>query len=480
MSAQHPRRHFIVTSSALAAGLWIPPTKKSSAAEGPLPTKAILRPTTDNLFRVRMEVSLEGLLQFPKDPLVSKQKDRELPLKATSVIDFEELLTRDGAQRPQGSRRYYYEARSEAEAKTDRQLLELRKEAKRLVSRRSGGAEIIYSENTFLDHNELALLQTPLSSFALDEILPREEVSVGSTYQPAPETLAQLLNLDAVQSSTVRGEVIALDSMTARVQWSGHLEASSDGVPTSLDLAAKMIFDRKSNAVTWLAVSIRENREIGLARPGFEVGATVKLLRQRLESPNATGDSAPLEIEDAPPKERLLVNLRSLPGRFTAFMDRQWHVINDQAGATTLRMIVNEKSLAQCDLRPLPNLKPGEQLTLEAFQAEIRRALGTQFGQFIESEEGLSGGQLRAMRVVVMGQSSTGEVPVQWVFLQFSDDTGRRLAATFIVPNEHVEAFGGSDAQLANSLAFLDPAGETTPAPAQASTATKPGATPKK
>jgi hypothetical protein len=127
-------------------------------------------------------------------------------------------------------------------------------------------------------------------------------------------------------------------------------------------------------------------------------------------------------------------------------------VISDAPGQTTLRMVEADRAIAQCDVRPLPDMKPGQQLTLEAFQIEIRKTLGDQFGELLEAEEGLNGGGLRTLRVAVVGMVQ--QVPVQWVFLHFSDDSGRRLGATFSLESSQVDAFLGSDAQLANSLQF--------------------------
>ena len=40
--------------------------------------------------------------------------------------------------------------------------------------------------------------------------------------------------------------------------------------------------------------------------------------------------------------------------------------------------------------------------------------------------------------------------------LHFSDDTGRRILATFTMEGDHIEAFAGSDIQLASTLRFTE------------------------
>ena len=81
--------------------------------------------------------------------------------------------------------------------------------------------------------------------------------------------------------------------------------------------------------------------------------------------------------------------------------------------------------------------------------------MGDRFTEFFEAEEGLNGNTLRTMRVVATGLVQ--EVPVQWVFMHFSDDFGRQVSATFTLESSNVEIFAGSDAQLANSFQFLKP-----------------------
>lgn len=456
------RRRFLQLASSLSAATFV--LGKSfggnlldTAQVAAVESKGLrIVPAKGDLYRVRMEISLEGNIDLPKDPLLSKKRERRLPLKATSVIDFEERLTRDQAGKPEAARRYYYTATSDSVAGETSQKNELRKEAKRVVARLNEGPVVLYGEKEYLTHSELELLQDPICSLAIDGLLPTAVIKVGDTWEPSAEVLARVLNLDGVQDTSVVGEIASIDDSNIRMVIKGRADASVSGVPTAIDLAGKMTFDRKSAAIVWFAVALREVREIGLSKPGFEVGATVKFIRQAVDSPNAVRDTTPIDITKPVPAEKLLVSFDSEPGLFSAFLNRQWQTLNGSKGLTTLRMISNEKALAQCDIRELPRMKPGEQLTLEAFQSEIKKSLGDRFGEFFEVEEGLNNAGLRTMRAVAGGVVQN--IPVQWVFLHFSDDSGRRVAATFTLESSNVESFAGADAQLANSFAFTKPA----------------------
>lgn len=462
------RRQFLIASSALGVAAASPGAALAA-------TDAVrLVPSPDqDLFRVRMEMTLEGNVEVAKNVLVSKRRDRQLPITATSTVDFEERWTRDEQSQPAAARRYYHEATSESTIAGRSDKRRLRSDLRRVTAQVVGGSTVLYGESEYLTHDELNLLQSPLCSLAIDGVLPDQAIVAGDKWEPLPETLGRLLNLDEVKESTVSGEVVSVTDGEAKLQLQGRIEGSIHGVSTAIDLASKMTFDRTAGAVTWIAVAMRERREIGRAEPGFEIAARVKLVRQPLESPQNLAEATPVDVTQPPPAGQLLVHVDSDPGKFTAFLSRQWRVISDTPGLTILRMISDDKAVAQCEVRSLVAMKAGEQLTLEAFQADVRRSLAKGFGSFLEAEEGVNGGNLRTLRLAVEGQVE--DVPVQWVFLHFSDDSGRRMAATFTLEAGQVEPFGGSDAQLANSFQFK--ATEKDKAPAQAA---KPSGTSRK
>jgi hypothetical protein len=134
-------------------------------------------------------------------------------------------------------------------------------------------------------------------------------------------------------------------------------------------------------------------------------------------------------------------------------LDRRWRMMKDAAGEAVLRMIDNDQSIAQLNLRPLPRLAEGEQWTLAAFQQDIRKTLGNRFGELIESHEGVTDSGLRLLRVVVGGQ--VDEVPIQWIMIHVSDDSRRRVIATWTMDGDSVPKLAGSDIQLAATMRLI-------------------------
>ncbi len=122
-------------------------------------------------------------------------------------------------------------------------------------------------------------------------------------------------------------------------------------------------------------------------------------------------------------------------------------------GSAVLRMVEDDRSIAQCDIRPAGNMAKGVQLTLAAFIVDIKQSLDKRFGQLLESREEVNEFGLRVMRVTAQG--SVEGVPIQWVFMHFSDDNGRRLLATMTVAVADLDSFAGSEVQLDASLRFI-------------------------
>jgi hypothetical protein len=146
--------------------------------------------------------------------------------------------------------------------------------------------------------------------------------------------------------------------------------------------------------------------------------------------------------------------------------DRNWKVIHDNGQTAILRMIENDRVISQCNIHQVAKLDAGQQITLEAFQEEVRKSLDKNFASFATSEERLSEVGLRVLQVTAVGQTS--ELPVQWIFYHLSDDSGRRLSMVFTVGGELADKLAGTDAQMASSLRFLELPAESTQEPTPA------------
>ncbi|GAA4471344.1 hypothetical protein [Novipirellula rosea] len=468
------RRKFLGMASVLVAGTAVSASALSVAlahAEEPSSTKVgqeISEPVTlavnsnSQLFRVRMELDVEGNVNVPANSLVSRKKAMVVPLKSEAVFDYEERYRLpDDAQTGSfvtATERLYHEAESINELNGLKRHSKLRSAVAHTMLRRDTLPEVLYSTTESLTNDELGLLRVPVSSVAVDGMLPEDAVVVGDQYIIDSEPMRYLLNLTSVEQSEVKAEVVSVTSTDARIQVRGNVDGSVEGVPTKIRVVGKLTFDRKAGVTTWFAMAVHETREIGIAVPGFDVAATIKMVRQPLaKTIKMPAKPLPVDITAAVDPTHLLVDLQSDQVGIATRMDRRWRMMTDARGVAMMRMIENDRSIAQCDFRRLSKLEEGKQWTMEALQQDIKKTLGEQLVQLELANETVSDEGLRVLTVIARG--AVQEVPIRWIIQHFSDDTGRRVLATFTMEGDSVDAFASSHVQLSETLRFRDPSG---------------------
>ncbi|NND99448.1 MAG: hypothetical protein HKN47_19200 [Pirellulaceae bacterium] len=450
------RRRFLAALTVMTASFCVPTVVVDAAEQND--RVAIAVSAERDLMRVRMEMDVKGNVNVPSDSLISRKSELTLPIESTAVLDYEERYRRpidaDPSSEITAIERYYHEAHSTRKLNRSASDFRLRESVRHTHVRRDSLPETIYAVDDYFTHEELGLLRVPVSSVAVDQLLPRDTVAVGDKHRPSCATLASVLNLTSVETSTVSMRVMDIDAAKVKFELSGKVVGSVEGVPTSLHTVGKLTFDRRIGTTTWLAMAVHETREIGKAEPGFDVAATIKMVRQPMPKTVAlpvTPDAMAIETEI--PQDRLYIDLQSDKVAVSAIMDRRWRMMADLSGNAMMRMIENDRSIAQCNLRPLARLEPGKQWTLEAFQADVRRTLGKELDDLVEADQRVSASGLRVLRIAAHGRVEG--VPIQWIMLHFSDDSGRRVLATFTMSSDSSEAFVGADVQLADSLRLL-------------------------
>ncbi len=478
-SAPETRRRFLCRSSLLALagaspGALTAIAPNGVAAEKPEPPAGLAESEVSlrvdqqrQLFRVRLEMDVKGNVHVPERSPASKKRTSEFPLTSRAVFDYEERYRLPegaaGGSLVTAAERYYHQATSRRRLNRDEHQVALSDGARQTVVRRETLPETIYAVDDYFSHQELDLLEVPASSMAVDRLLPESAVRVGSTFPTESEAVRSLLNLSSVESNDVQGELVELTESEAKIRLAGNIDGTVNGVPTKLRIAGKLTFDRHLGFCRWLAMAVHETREIGKAKPGFDVAATIKLLRKPLESPIALPTSPrPLQITEPVPAERTLVALKSRELGISVLMNRRWRMMRDVPGSAMMRMIEQDRSIAQCNIRPLVVLPEDRQWTLAALEQQVRQSLGDQLTEFVDASEGVTESGLLGLQVTANGQVEG--VPVRWVVIHLADEQGNRALATFTMDAGVIDTFAGSDIQFANSFEFTrSPDGEGTP-----------------
>jgi hypothetical protein len=147
---------------------------------------------------------------------------------------------------------------------------------------------------------------------------------------------------------------------------------------------------------------------------------------------------------------------------FRVLLDPRWRVIMDRREVTVMRWVDEGDVVAQCNISTLPPLAAGKQLQLEEFQKDIQKALGENFGSFLEASQSIAPNGLRVLRVSAVGEAS--ELPIHWIYYHLSNDEGRRLSFVFTMEADKSNRFAGADDPFAASLELFEPTATAEPA----------------
>jgi len=303
-----------------------------------------------------------------------------------------------------------------------------------------------------LTREELELIDVPASGLALAALLPLRVVKVDQSWQQPDWAVARLLGLDVVSQHDVTGTLTEVKDNVAVISLQGKVSGAIGGVTSEIELTGKLNFDLKQRAVTWLALGYKENRAIGHAQPGFEIVGKVRMIAAPIRSASEVNDQALANLPTKAANDSTLIEFSAESAGYGLMHDRRWNVMVDRHDVTILRMVDRGDLIAQCNISRLPQLAKGEQLTLEAFQEDVKKTLGKNFSQIAEATQEVSDAGIRTLRVIVSG--NTADIPIQWTYYHLSDEAGNRASLVFTIEGNLVERFAQIDRELIAAFRF--------------------------
>lgn len=448
---------------------WMVGVQTAYAESGDRKFDLSTRDSTEAIRDVQVVIEVSGDLKLNAD---GKQVNR-LPMRVSGTSRYDErtLRPRSGDNSKRDAR-YYRDARATIAIGENRLEMGLSDNRKLVVAEASSSKVTLFSPLGPLTRDELELIQTQGSSSLLDRLAPSSPVGLNAEWTHASNDLAILLGLDAVYQSDIKSTLRQVENHVAIVDMSGQVNGAIDGVASDITLKAKYNINLQSHRVTWLAMSIREDRAIGHATPGFDVTARVRVeINEKPASPelsNSLLNQLPLDLNLG----STLLRLESTLGGFGLLHARDWQMMVDRHDVTILRMIDQGELIAQCNISSLPDLAAGKRVQLSEFQADIEKALGKNFGQFVEASQQKNASGQRVLRAVVSGLAS--ELPIQWIYYHLADDAGRQTALVFTMDAKVVEKFAAADESIVSTFEFITRAAPTPAPAASGETAAKP------
>jgi hypothetical protein len=418
--------------------------------------------------QAKVVVEVEGSLRINADG----SEVKHLPMKVEANLSYVErtLIAEPGLIAARVAR-HYRDATAVLQLRDAKIESKLREDRRLIVAQSSASEASIFSPLGPLERDELDLLDVPGACLPLGALLPREAVSVGSTWKVSNEAAGRLFGLEAVNDQDLTATLTKVEDNLAIITLTGKVAGAVGGVSTEIEAKGSLNFDLQQRAVTWLALAYQEKRAIGHAQPGFEVTGKVRWVAGPITKSEELADSVLRSLPTTSGPATTLVEFRNPQAGIQVAHDRRWRVMVERRELTVLRLIDRGDLIAQCNISPLPELPAGEQLTLEGFQADVKQTLGKNFGEIVEASQEVTDAGQRILRVVVAGTAS--ELPIQWSYYHVSNNAGRRVALVFTLESSLVERFPQVDRELIDSLSFIElpsptPADPTEPQPADA------------
>ena len=343
--------------------------------------------------RVGIELDVTGELVVPvgRDGAPSRE-----PVEMTARFDFEETAADTPPQT--GSKdqaaggvvavasRSYRDATASMRVGGTTTNATLAADARRLLVARCGTTPIPYLAEAFLTADEFDLLETPFDSLLLDELLAKEPVTIGQTWEIPADLTAGLLAIDTVESGGLEARVEDVIDERAKVVISGIVDGAADGVPTHVTVEGQFTVAARSVAaveaasdnepvrhelhgrVAQVSAVIRERRQASHVAPGFEVEAKLLVTRTPVDADRPVADPTAEPAADSTPSSPVQgsplrrsgaaapgqVWYRDADGRLDLVHDTRWRRVEDNANGLVMRLVDRGALVGQCSISSLP------------------------------------------------------------------------------------------------------------------------------
>ena len=197
---------------------------------------------------------------------------------------------------------------------------------------------------------------------------------------------------------------------------------------------------------------IKEQRGVGHVSPGLDVVAKVTMRISPLAESTHLTKEALAKLSPVPTPELTQLIYESQRGKFRFVYDRRWDLTSDDPTLAVMRLVDRGELIAQCNVSPLPPVSAGKQTSLGEFQADVKKSLGKNFGQFVNASEKPGHDNVRILRVVASGEVS--QLPIQWIYYLVANEQGQQVSLAFTLEKSLAKRFNSADEPLISSLRF--------------------------
>jgi hypothetical protein len=142
-------------------------------------------------------------------------------------------------------------------------------------------------------------------------------------------------------------------------------------------------------------------------------------------------------------------------GKFRFHFQRGWFVTLSNPQAAVMRLMEQGNFVSECHVLAAPTVAAGTHMKPEEFRAQVQRALGNQFQQFIQQGEVPAPKGYWIYRLAAAG--AAGQQPVVWNYHLVAGPQGQQIVFIFRVPADQIDQFGVKDIAVVATLEFEAP-----------------------
>ncbi len=321
----------------------------------------------------------------------------------------------------------------------------------------------------FKNDQYLLVSELPINSILLDYFLPNKEVKLGEEWTLPTNVLQALLGLESIEANTVRFVLTAIVDDMAEVDLylTGNqkdpqgnplpstIQGAALGASIAMDIQGKYQFDLKSNRMTWFGMTISEKRTESLVEPGLDWKGTIRIRIAPMENPEELTDDKLAELNVPPTDESFSLIYNGQKGPWNFRHGRDWRMIEDGETAAALTLVDHGDGIAQCNLMWNGKIDLKSIPTISAYQNELQKGLGEQFGQFVDASEYYDQEGRHIMSVVIDGKYE--DVPFRRIYYLLTDQSGYQVTVMYDIAADKLDRFGDSGREIIETLNIIPP-----------------------
>ncbi|HEV8003875.1 MAG TPA: hypothetical protein VGP63_28675 [Planctomycetaceae bacterium] len=448
---RHSLHKFVVIAWLLAAR-----TAAPAADQGPFTLKE--PPADSRIESVDVHVKVSGTAQFA----IEKGQFLSHPIAAEANLKFRERWLPGAGRDAEALRslRHYDTLNTEIKVAEHATGSQLSADRRLVVAQGRTEGIFFYSPLGPLTSADLELLRAPSDTLCLVALLPPNPVSVGDKWSPPAWVGQMLTDTEAAAKSELTCTLESVTADKAKVTVTGTVTGATTGCSGKVDLHGFYVFDFKSKLISDAEIDQTEDRTVGPVSPGMKVTAKTVVVRAKATDSEGLTQEAASAVPLDPPAGLTRLQFRS-PWNIELTHDRDWHVFQQNPQIAVLRLIEQGSLVAQCNLTSLRAAAPGEHVTVNQFQDDIRTSLGARFKSIEKAERVPTDDGRFLYRVAVAGEANKN--PITWIYYLCAAPNGSQTSSVFAVDTSLLKRLGDRDLAMMKSLKFTE-----APTPVQA------------